>query len=350
MGVEKLASSHNANVSSSGFAKSSETVDDHSNPQQGTGMMKATMPGKHDHGRQNKNDRNASSSNSSVIPQSNRGEDKRKLFVGGLPTDITDPEFRYFFSQFGELHESIVMFDRVTRRSRGFGFVTYVNPAVSQSLLQMGNQGDGIGRLVMRGKTCEVKAAAPRGQAPSRGGKSYRNNRSGPRNQHQAQSPQVPSFVHNQQFQVMYQNDNFNVPYPQGMYSTIPGVPGYAPPVFHHPMPHPGHSQQHSPPHGSIPINGDHNLSENGMAGASYFFGSPHGAPPPVQDAFPHAPQIPGHYQQHGYAFFPYVPDHNQTPLPAMENATIMQPMEASTQAKEELNSNDEGGIEVEKE
>ena len=87
MGVEKLASSHNANVSSSGFAKSSETVDDHSNPQQGTGMTKATMPGKHDHGRQNKNDRNASSSNSSVIPQSSRGEDKRKLFVGGLPTD-----------------------------------------------------------------------------------------------------------------------------------------------------------------------------------------------------------------------------------------------------------------------
>ncbi len=41
---------------------------------------------------------------------------------------VTDPEFRYFFSQFGELHESIVMFDRVTRRSRGFGFVTYVNP------------------------------------------------------------------------------------------------------------------------------------------------------------------------------------------------------------------------------
>ena len=41
---------------------------------------------------------------------------------------VTDPEFRYFFSQFGELHESVVMFDRVTRRSRGFGFVTYVNP------------------------------------------------------------------------------------------------------------------------------------------------------------------------------------------------------------------------------
>jgi hypothetical protein len=41
---------------------------------------------------------------------------------------VTDPEFRYFFSQFGELRESVVMFDRETRRSRGFGFVTFVNP------------------------------------------------------------------------------------------------------------------------------------------------------------------------------------------------------------------------------
>lgn len=46
---------------------------------------------------------------------------------------VTDPEFRHFFSQFGELHEAVVMFDRVTRRSRGFGFVTYVDP-VSESI------------------------------------------------------------------------------------------------------------------------------------------------------------------------------------------------------------------------
>ena len=48
---------------------------------------------------------------------------------------VTDPEFRYFFSQFGELHESVVMFDRVTRRSRGFGFVTYVNPVSTPNTL-----------------------------------------------------------------------------------------------------------------------------------------------------------------------------------------------------------------------
>jgi len=41
---------------------------------------------------------------------------------------VTDPEFKEFFSKFGELREAVVMFDRDTGRSRGFGFVTYVDP------------------------------------------------------------------------------------------------------------------------------------------------------------------------------------------------------------------------------
>jgi hypothetical protein len=44
---------------------------------------------------------------------------------------VTEPEFRTFFSQFGELHEAFVMFDRDTKTSRGFGFVTYVDPVRS---------------------------------------------------------------------------------------------------------------------------------------------------------------------------------------------------------------------------
>lgn len=346
MGVEKLDSS-------SEFVKSTQT-NDQSNPQQGTGATKTTMQEKHDHGRQSNNDRNTVPQKLNATPHPNHAEDKRKLFVGGLPTDITDPEFRYFFSQFGELHESVVMFDRVTRRSRGFGFVTYVNPAVSQSLLQMGNHGDGIGRLIMRGKTCEVKPAAPRGQAPTRGGKAYRNNRSGTRSQHQGQSNQVSSFGQNEQFPVIYQNENYNLPYPQGVYSAIPGVPGYAPPVYHHPMPHPTHSQPHSPPNGSIPLNADRNLGDSGIIGPSYFFGSSLPAPPPEhfsgQNMFPPAPQIPAHYHQQGYAFVPYVPGHTQQALPVMEMPTMTHPMEPSTHANEEVNSNDEGFIEVEKE
>jgi RNA-binding protein Musashi len=38
---------------------------------------------------------------------------------------VTEEEFRTFFEQFGEIVDSVVMFDRETHRSRGFGFVTY---------------------------------------------------------------------------------------------------------------------------------------------------------------------------------------------------------------------------------
>jgi RNA recognition motif-containing protein len=38
---------------------------------------------------------------------------------------VTEEEFREFFEQFGTLIDSVVMFDRETRRSRGFGFVTF---------------------------------------------------------------------------------------------------------------------------------------------------------------------------------------------------------------------------------
>lgn len=61
------------------------------------------------------------------------------------------------------------MYDRETRNSRGFGFVTFADPDVSKALLQKGNHADGVGRLNMRGKTCEVKRAEPK--HPGRFGK-----------------------------------------------------------------------------------------------------------------------------------------------------------------------------------
>ena len=33
-----------------------------------------------------------------------------------------------FFEQFGAVLDSVVMFDRETQRSRGFGFITFVDP------------------------------------------------------------------------------------------------------------------------------------------------------------------------------------------------------------------------------
>ena len=40
---------------------------------------------------------------------------------------VNDEQFLCFFEQFGEVIDSVVMVDRNTKRSRGFGFVTFAN-------------------------------------------------------------------------------------------------------------------------------------------------------------------------------------------------------------------------------
>ncbi|KAL5014832.1 hypothetical protein ScPMuIL_009102 [Solemya velum] len=47
-----------------------------------------------------------------------------KIFVGGLPYHTTDKSLREFFDKFGEIEEAVVITDRQTGKSRGYGFVT----------------------------------------------------------------------------------------------------------------------------------------------------------------------------------------------------------------------------------
>ncbi|KAM4025026.1 heterogeneous nuclear ribonucleoprotein A3 isoform 2-T3 [Anomaloglossus baeobatrachus] len=52
-------------------------------------------------------------------------EQLRKLFIGGLSFETTDDSLREHFEQWGKLTDCVVMRDPQTKRSRGFGFVTY---------------------------------------------------------------------------------------------------------------------------------------------------------------------------------------------------------------------------------
>lgn len=86
--------------------------------------------------------------------------DPRKLFVGGLPTNVNDKQFLCFFEQFGEVIDSVVMVDRNTKRSRGFGFVTFASQDVTNSLLN--NIPGKTGIINIFGKSCEIKASEPK--------------------------------------------------------------------------------------------------------------------------------------------------------------------------------------------
>uniref|UniRef100_A0A8C5CDI7 Heterogeneous nuclear ribonucleoprotein A1-like n=1 Tax=Gadus morhua TaxID=8049 RepID=A0A8C5CDI7_GADMO len=52
-------------------------------------------------------------------------EQLRKLFIGGLSFETTDESLRAHFEQWGTLTDCVVMRDTGSKRSRGFGFVTY---------------------------------------------------------------------------------------------------------------------------------------------------------------------------------------------------------------------------------
>lgn len=91
-------------------------------------------------------------------------KDTRKLFVGGLPTDVTEEEFELFWRQFGEITDSVVMIDKESGRSRGFGFVTFKEEAAARAILQNFPDPNKYGSacVLMRDKPCEVKPAVPK--------------------------------------------------------------------------------------------------------------------------------------------------------------------------------------------
>ena len=51
----------------------------------------------------------------------------RKIFVGGIAYDVQNEDLTSHFTQFGEVTQAQVKFDRATGRSRGFAFVEFAS-------------------------------------------------------------------------------------------------------------------------------------------------------------------------------------------------------------------------------
>jgi RNA recognition motif-containing protein len=65
-----------------------------------------------------------------------REDTNRKVFVGGLNPSTTAEGLRSYFEQFGTVSEASVVIDKVTRTSRGFGFVMFESE-IPAGLLEM---------------------------------------------------------------------------------------------------------------------------------------------------------------------------------------------------------------------
>ncbi|KAE9591227.1 putative RNA recognition motif domain-containing protein [Lupinus albus] len=83
----------------------------------------------------------------------------KKIFVGGLPSTITESDFKNYFDQFGTITDVVVMYDHNTQRPRGFGFITFDSEgSVDKVLYKTFHE--------LNGKMVEVKRAVPKELSP----------------------------------------------------------------------------------------------------------------------------------------------------------------------------------------
>lgn len=98
----------------------------------------------------------------------------QNLFIGSLAYSTDDESLKAHFEQIGEVESARVMTDRETGRSRGFGFVTFVDESNNQKAV------DQLDGKELDGRTINVNLARPKEDRPSRddrggnGGGSFR--------------------------------------------------------------------------------------------------------------------------------------------------------------------------------
>lgn len=83
----------------------------------------------------------------------------RKMFVGGLHPYLTKEELINYFNQFGQVEKGIIMTDKVTGRSRGFGFIIFSNKETIDKIMSISNC------HFLYGKWIECKRAQPKEQS-----------------------------------------------------------------------------------------------------------------------------------------------------------------------------------------
>lgn len=103
------------------------------------------------------------------------------IYIGNLPFNATEDELREVFNGFGQVNSVTIIKDKMSGRSRGFGFVEMADDGEAQSAIQALNGKDFMGRGMV------VNEARPRedrgdyrgggGGGGSRGG--YKSNRRG---------------------------------------------------------------------------------------------------------------------------------------------------------------------------
>jgi len=80
-----------------------------------------------------------------------------KLFVGNMPYAMTKEDLSKLFSEAGTVVSASVIFDRETRRSRGFGFVEMSTDEETKKAIELLNESEVGGRKLIVSEAREKK-------------------------------------------------------------------------------------------------------------------------------------------------------------------------------------------------
>lgn len=88
----------------------------------------------------------------------------KKLYVGGLPYSTTQDELSEFFSKAGKVASATIISDKMSGRSKGFGFVEMTSDEEAQAAIKMFNGTE------MEGRKLTVDEARAKEERPRTGG------------------------------------------------------------------------------------------------------------------------------------------------------------------------------------
>lgn len=86
----------------------------------------------------------------------------KKLYVGGLPYSTTEDSLKEMFVQAGNVESAIVIIDKMSGRSKGFGFVEMSTEEEAQKGIELWNGKE------FEGRTLSVAEARPMEERPRR--------------------------------------------------------------------------------------------------------------------------------------------------------------------------------------
>lgn len=156
--VNKLASDLNKNLTIESKSAKTEVVKDSASVAQ-TNVDTSQKSEIIDYEKTNEHDPEETEEMMQQMASGNSTNDPGKMFIGGLSGTTTPDNLKTYFEKFGAVSECMIMKDAITKRSRGFGFITYSDPNSVEKVLEEEKH-------ILDEKTIDPKRAFPRQKHP----------------------------------------------------------------------------------------------------------------------------------------------------------------------------------------